>query len=89
MAATALPEGFEVILHRSLTEPILMGGAPRAVAISVGTLAAAIGIGLQLWFVGAGFWVAGHTLAVWAARTDNQFPQVFGRHLKHRGHLEA
>ncbi len=89
MATASLPDGFEVTLHRSLTEPILMGGAPRAVAISVGTLAAAIGIGLQLWFVGAGFWVAGHTLAVWAARADNQFPQVFGRHLKHRGYLEA
>ena len=89
MANALLPDGFEVTLHRSLTEPILMGGAPRAVAISVGTLAAAIGIGLQLWFVGAGFWVAGHTRAGGAARADNQFPQVFGRHLKHRAYLEA
>lgn len=32
--------GFEVPLHRSLTEPILMGGAPRTVAIANGTLAA-------------------------------------------------
>ncbi len=86
---SALPDGFEVTLHRSLTEPILMGGAPRAVAISVGTLAAAIGIGLQLWFVGAGVWIAGHWLAVWATRADSQFPDVFGRHLKHRGYLEA
>ena len=34
--------GFEVPLHRSLTEPILMGGAPRTVAIANGTLAAAV-----------------------------------------------
>ena len=33
--------GFAVPLHRSLTEPILLGGAPRAIAIAVGTLAAA------------------------------------------------
>ncbi|MFB2351339.1 conjugal transfer protein TrbD, partial [Priestia megaterium] len=41
-----LPDGFEVALHRSLTEPILLGGAPRPVAIAIGTLAAAVGIGL-------------------------------------------
>lgn len=34
--------GFEVPLHRSLTEPILMGGAPRTVAIANGTLAATV-----------------------------------------------
>ena len=40
--------GFEVPLHRSLTEPILLGGAPRTVAIANGTLAAAVGILGQL-----------------------------------------
>ena len=30
-------EGFEVPLHRALVEPILLGGAPRAVAIVNGT----------------------------------------------------
>ena len=33
-ANTSGPPGFEVPLHRSLTEPILMGGAPRTVAMS-------------------------------------------------------
>ena len=42
-------EGYEIPLHRALTEPILMGGAPRSVAIFNGTLAAALGLGLQLW----------------------------------------
>src|SRR5262249_38668518 len=32
--------GFEAPVHRALTEPILLGGAPRAVAITNGTLAA-------------------------------------------------
>ena len=31
--------GFTVSVHRSLTEPILLGGAPRSVAILLGTLA--------------------------------------------------
>ena len=30
--------GFSVPVHRALTEPILLGGAPRAVAILNGTL---------------------------------------------------
>jgi type IV secretion system protein VirB3 len=56
--------GFAVPLHRSLTEPILLGGAPRAIAISVGTLAAAVGIGLQLWIAGLAIWIVGHASAV-------------------------
>lgn len=87
--ATHLPDGYEALLHRSLTEPILLGGAPRAVAISVGTLAAAVGIGLQIWIAGGLIWITGHALAVWGARADWQFPQVFARHIKHRGYLEA
>ena len=89
MNRAALPDGFEVPLHRSLTEPMMMGGAPRTVAISIGTLAAAVGIGLQLWVPGAAVWLIGHTLAVWAARVEPQFPQVFARHVKHRGYAEA
>jgi type IV secretory pathway TrbD component len=53
----ALP-GFHVPVHRSLT-PILLGGAPRAVAIANGTLAAAIALGLRLWLIGAAFWIVG------------------------------
>ena len=33
-------EGFEAPLHRSLAEPILLGGAPRSIAIVNGTIAA-------------------------------------------------
>jgi Type IV secretory pathway, TrbD component len=80
-------EGFEVPLHRALTEPILLGGAPRAVAILNGTLAAAIGLGLQMWIAGLGLWLAGHTLAVFAARRDPDFWPVLLRHLRQRGWL--
>jgi type IV secretion system protein TrbD len=76
--------GFEVPLHRALTEPILLGGAPRTVAIAIGTLAAAVGLGLQLWLPGVLLWIVGHALAVWGARFDPQFMAVLGRHLKHR-----
>ena len=81
--------GFEVPLHRSLTEPILMGGAPRTVAITNGTLAAAVGLGLQLWIPGVALWIVGHALAVWGARVDPQFMAVFARHIKHRPLLDV
>jgi len=77
-----MSEGFEVPLHRSLTEPILIAGAPRTVTIVNGTLAAVVGIGLHLWAVGLVMWVLGHTAAVWGAKSDPHFLDVFARHLK-------
>lgn len=74
--------GFAVPVHRALTEPILLGGAPRAVAILNGTLAAALGLGLRLWLVGLLLWAVGHMAAVWAARRDPQFMDVVRRHLR-------
>lgn len=76
--------GFEIPLHRSLTELMLMAGAPRSVAIVNGTLAAALALGLRLWFIGLVFGVIGHTLAVWGAKNDPQFMDVFARHIKHK-----
>jgi type IV secretion system protein VirB3 len=77
--------GFDVPLHRSLTEPILLGGAPRAIAIVNGTVAAALGLGLQLWIAGIVFWIVGHSLAVFAARRDPHFADVLMRHLRQKG----
>ena len=79
--------GFAVPVHRALTEPILLGGAPRGLAIINGTLAAAIGLGLQLWLPGLALWVVGHALAVWTARRDPDFLEVARRHLRHPAHL--
>ncbi|MBI1209729.1 MAG: conjugal transfer protein [Azospirillum sp.] len=78
--------GFEVPLHRSLTEPILLAGAPRAVAILNGTIAAALGLGLQLWAAGLVLWIAGHTLAAFAAKRDPDFAPVLARHLRQKGY---
>lgn len=82
-------DGYEVPLHRSLTEPILLAGAPRAVAIVNGTVAAAIGLGLQMWVAGLLLWIVGHTLAVFAAKHDPHFMPVVLRHLKQKGHLSC
>lgn len=79
--------GFYAPVHRSVTEPILLGGVPRTVAIANGTLAAAIGLGLQLWIAGIVIWALGHAAAVWATQRDAQFVDVARRHLRYPSHL--
>ena len=81
--------GFSVSVHRALTEPILLGGAPRSVAILNGTLAGAVGLGLQLWLAGILIWAVGHIAAVWAAKRDPLFVEVGRRHLRIPGHLSV
>jgi type IV secretion system protein TrbD len=83
------PEGFELVLHRSLTEPILMGGAPRAAAILIGTLSAVLALGLRLWLVGLALWIIGHGAAVWLAKRDPAFVEVAVRHTKHKAGSHA
>lgn len=89
MTTTTTPDGFEVPLHRALTEPIFVAGAPRAVAIANSTLAAAIALGLRLWIAGVVLGLLGHSLAVWGARVDPEFLEVFSRHLKHKSFLDV
>jgi type IV secretory pathway TrbD component len=79
--------GYVAPVHRALTEPILMGGAPRSIAIVNGTLAAALGIGLRLWLAGLLLWFVGHMAAVWAAKRDPDFVEIVRRHLRIPGHL--
>jgi len=81
--------GFTVSVHRALTEPILLGGAPRSIAILNGTLAGAVGLGLRLWLIGLAFWAVGHFVAVWAAKRDPLFVEVGRRHLRIPGHLSV
>ncbi|WP_119165603.1 VirB3 family type IV secretion system protein [Algihabitans albus] len=81
--------GFYAPVHRALIEPILLGGAPRAIAIANGTLAAAVGLGLRLWVVGLVLWLVGHIAAVWAAKRDPDIVDVTRRHLRFPTWFEA
>jgi len=81
--------GFTVPVHRALTEPILLGGAPRAIAIMNGTLAGAVGLGLRLWLVGIVIWAIGHLAAVWAAKREPLFVEVGRRHLRIPAHFSV
>ena len=81
--------GYTVPVHRALTEPILLGGAPRGLAILNGTLAGAVGLGLRLWLIGIAIWAIGHVVAVWAAKRDPLFVDVVRRHLRIPSHLSV
>ena len=81
--------GFEAPVHRALTEPVLLAGAPRTFAIVNGTLAAALGLGLRLWVAGLVLWLAGQAFGVWAARRDPHFVEVVRRHVRIPAVLEV
>jgi type IV secretion system protein VirB3 len=77
--------GFEVIIHRSLTQRIMLAGVPREIAILNGTTVAAFGLGLHsYWSIPVG--IVLHLLAVVAARKDPQFFECFRRHIKQKSY---
>lgn len=84
-----MTEGLSIPIHRSLTEPMLMAGAPRGLAILNGTIAAAVGLGLQMWVAGLLLCVLGHGAAVYVAKKDPKFVEVGARHLKHKAYLSC
>ena len=88
-APSGLPLGYAVPVHRALTEHILLGGAPRGLAIANATLAGAIGLGLRLWIAGLVLFALGQMVAVWAARRDPQFVDVARRHLRFPNYLRV
>jgi type IV secretion system protein VirB3 len=66
-------DGFEVPVHRSLVEPMLMAGLPRTVALVLWTTVSAFAFGLrQVWVLPIGIGL--HLLCAAAARHD---PYVF------------
>ena len=83
------PLGYHVPVYRSLVEPILLGGVPRSIAILIGTLCAAIGLGLQQWIAGLFLFVVGQAMAALATRHDPDFLLCLLRHLRHRGYLSC
>ena len=76
-------EGFSVPIHRSLTQPILLGGAPREFAILNCTLAAVVVLALHS-LLGIPLFFFIHGIAVMLAKHDPQFLETFKRHIHHK-----
>lgn len=76
-------EGYELPVHRSLTEPILFAGVPRNIAIINGAFAAALILQLHSWFSAPLFLII-HLLAAAATKTDPQFFDCFIRFIRQK-----
>ena len=83
----SLPDGFEVPIHRSLTEPILVAGLPRRFAILLWTPGMVIILGLyQIWFLPVQ--VALHILFAALTKKDPLFFDIFLRTLRAQRRLD-
>ena len=76
-------EGFSVPIHRSLTQPILLGGAPREFAIMNGSFGAALLFGMHS-LLGVPICLLLHIVAVTLAKQDPSFLDTFRRHINHK-----
>jgi len=83
------PEGYEVPVNLSLTQPVLMGGVPRTFAIINGTVAAALTLGLHVWWLGLPLGLLLHAIAVRLTQADPLWFDVFKRQLRAAKHLEG
>jgi type IV secretory pathway TrbD component len=74
----SLDDGFEVPIHRSLTQPIMVAGLPRALAFLLWTGTAAVALGLhQIWILPVSLVL--HAVFAAAAKRDPYFFDVFVR----------
>lgn len=75
-------EGYEVPVHRSLVEPVLVAGLPRTVAFLYWTIAAALIMGMhQLWILPLA--LIGHFGLMRLTRFDPHFMDVVRSGLRH------
>jgi type IV secretion system protein VirB3 len=80
------PDGYEVPLHRSLVDPILVAGLPRTAGLALWTGIAALVLGgHQVWILPIGLVL--HVAGVAAAKHDPYFFDVFVRAIKTRHRL--
>lgn len=75
-------DGYEIPLHRAITQPILWGGVPERFFIVNMAITAIIAIPLHMIVLGIAFGIVIHTLLAWLTKRDPHFADVLPRHLK-------
>lgn len=78
----ATPEGYQIQLFTALTQPILLGGAPRTFAILNGTMTVLIALPLSLPWLGIPLGILSHTVAVFLTKRDAYYFEILLRHLR-------
>jgi type IV secretion system protein VirB3 len=82
-----LPDGFQVPVHRSVTQPLLVAGLPRALAYGLWTLTFACVFGLRQYWVlaiAAGL----HALFAAIAKREPHFVEIVRRALRNQRRLD-
>jgi type IV secretion system protein VirB3 len=78
---------FQVPIHRSLTEPILLAGLPRKLTLPFWTIAAGVGLGCQQpWLLPIAAVV--HALGAAVTKRDPYFFDVFRRAIRGQRRLQ-
>ena len=81
-------EGFQIPIHRSLTQVIMIAGAPREMTILNGTITAALALGLHsLWAIPLS--LAVQSVAAHLAKEDPYFFETFRRQIRQRNYYHA
>jgi type IV secretion system protein VirB3 len=82
------PEGFRIPVHRSLAEPIMLGGIPRNIAIANGVAVISFVLGAHnLWILPLG--IASHIVLVALHRRDKAILSILKRNLSKSSILRA
>ena len=76
-------ESFQTPIHRSLTQPVLLGGAPREFAVLNGAAAACLILAFHSW-LGVPLGLVIHSAGVALAKHDPYFLQTVKRHIDHK-----
>ena len=79
--------GYRIKLHNSLVSPVMLMGVPRRFAILNWTICAALLLGLHILYI-LPISLIIHIAAVFFAKRDPHFFDVFIRHLKHKKYYE-
>jgi len=80
--------GYQIPIHQSLTQPILLAGVPRKFAVLNGTIASALVLGLHaLW--GIPICLVIHIAAVIMTQKDPYFFEIMRRHIKQESYYSA
>ena len=80
--------GYEVPIHRSLTQVIMIAGVPREMAIINGTITSALVLGLHS-ILGLPLGIVLHMVASSLSKKDEQFFDTFKRQIKQKKYYHA
>ena len=75
--------GFNITLHSSISQPLLLAGVPRKFAILNGTICAAFALGLHSLYV-IPVCLAAHLVGVFLTKRDPYFFSTITRHIRQK-----